>query len=94
MIYGRPCRTEMAKCNRTYILYKANRDPMSIQEAGDVLFPYGAFNNIERLDPEISRARGIGEAVIIEFLGFNQNRDLANVGFPFHCVELGPFAFC
>jgi len=84
----------MAKSNRTYILYKANRDAMSIQEAGDLLFPYGAFNNIERLDPEISRARGIGEAVLIEFLGFNQNRDLANVSFPISDARVCPFPFC
>ncbi|KAK4168568.1 hypothetical protein QBC43DRAFT_330468 [Cladorrhinum sp. PSN259] len=76
MILGRPCRTEMVKANRTYVVFKNNREPLSIQEAGALLMPYGNFSKIERLDDDVAAAHGLPQAVLIEFSGFNRNRDL------------------
>ncbi|KAK3996960.1 hypothetical protein QBC44DRAFT_230697 [Cladorrhinum sp. PSN332] len=79
MILGRPCRTEMVRANRTYVVYRNDRQPLEIQQAGDILMPYGRFSKIERLDDGLAAAHGLQNAVLIEFSQFERTRNLAAV---------------
>ncbi|KUI65660.1 Meiotic activator RIM4 [Cytospora mali] len=76
MICGRSCRTEMVKANRTFIIQKKSGSPMTVQEAQEVLLPYGSLSKCELLHPQLREPLNFPPTVLIEFSMFDATRDL------------------
>ncbi|KAL1840158.1 hypothetical protein VTJ49DRAFT_732 [Mycothermus thermophilus] len=47
MILGRPCRTEMVRANRTYIIYSRGDRDITIDEARRIFESYGSLSRCE-----------------------------------------------
>ncbi|ROV94200.1 hypothetical protein VSDG_05740 [Cytospora chrysosperma] len=76
MICGRSCRTEMVKANRTFIIQKKSGSPITVQEAQEVLLPYGSLSKCELLHPQLREPLNFPPTVLIEFSMFDATRDL------------------
>ncbi|KAK1518839.1 RNA recognition domain-containing protein [Colletotrichum costaricense] len=67
LILGRPCRTETVRANRTYIIYRHDRVNMTVEEAQELLTPFGALDRINLLDKEIQEKLGLPVTVRVQF---------------------------
>lgn len=76
IICGRPCRTEMVKANRTFIVQKKSGVPITVEEAQDTLLPYGSLSKCELLHPQLREPLGFPPTVLVEFSMFDATRDL------------------
>ncbi|KAI3398613.1 hypothetical protein diail_8961 [Diaporthe ilicicola] len=76
IICGRPCRTEMVKANRTFIIQKKSGTPITVEEAQDTLMPYGSLSKCEILHPQLREPLGFPPTVLVEFSMFDATRDL------------------
>ncbi|KAK3336815.1 hypothetical protein B0T19DRAFT_396519 [Cercophora scortea] len=75
LILGRACRTEMAKANRNFVVWKRNGGNITVEEARQIVEPYGALNKCEMLPNQVRETMGISEAVLVEFATFDPTRD-------------------
>lgn len=76
IICGRPCRTEMVKANRTFIVQKKSGTPITVEEAQSTLLPYGSLSKCELLHPQLREPLGFPPTVLVEFSMFDATRDL------------------
>lgn len=76
IIHGRPCRTEMVKANRTFIVQKKSGTPITVEEAQNTLLPYGSLSKCELLHPQLREPLGFPPTVLVEFSMFDATRDL------------------
>lgn len=83
MIHGRPCRTEMVKANRTFVIQKKTGSPITIDEAEKVLLPFGSLTKCELLHPQLREPLGFPPTVLVEFSMFDATRDLHTVSSSF-----------
>lgn len=79
MIFGRPCRTEMVKANRTFIIQKKNGAAITIDEAEKALLPFGSMNKCEVMHPQLREPLRLPPTVLVEFSMFDATRDLHQV---------------
>ncbi|KAK4189171.1 hypothetical protein QBC35DRAFT_546712 [Podospora australis] len=75
MILGRPCRTEMVRANRTFVVYRRNGADITVDEVRSTFGHYGRFEKMEMLEEQLRENLNIPQAVLIEFSGFNRNYD-------------------
>lgn len=85
MIFGRPCRTEMVKANRTFVIQKKTGGLITIDEAEKALLPFGSLNKCETLHPQLREPLNMPPSVLVEFSMFDATRDLHQVSPP--CVH-------
>ncbi|KAL1837350.1 hypothetical protein VTJ49DRAFT_3961 [Mycothermus thermophilus] len=76
MILGRPCRTEMVRANRTYIIYGRGDEDITIEEARRIFESYGPLSRCEPLPAQLCAAMGLPFTVLAEFQNFDAHRDL------------------
>jgi polyadenylate-binding protein len=76
IICGRPCRTEMVKANRTFIIQKKSGAHITAAEAKNTLRAYGSLNKCEVLHPQLREPLGFPSTVLVEFSMFDATRDL------------------
>ncbi|KAK3904998.1 hypothetical protein C8A05DRAFT_13160 [Staphylotrichum tortipilum] len=76
MILGRPCRTEMVKANRTFVIYSRHGDEITVDIAREILEPYGELSKCEMMNFQMQQAMGLPTAVLVEFAKFDPKRDL------------------
>ncbi|KAF3058950.1 Meiotic activator RIM4 [Daldinia childiae] len=76
LIEGRPCRTEMVKANRSFVIYNALGDDVTLDEARIHLGGFGPFSKCEALHPQIQEAMRIKGGVLVEFTNFDPSRDV------------------
>ncbi|KAK0609341.1 hypothetical protein B0T17DRAFT_501626 [Bombardia bombarda] len=76
MILGRPCRTEMVKANRSFVIYKRHGGDITVDEARLIMGPYGELSKCELLHTQVQEALGISPAVLAVFQKFDPTRDL------------------
>ncbi|KAL2273430.1 hypothetical protein FJTKL_04502 [Diaporthe vaccinii] len=76
IICGRPCRTEMVKANRTFIVQKKSGNPITVEEAQSTLMPYGSLSKCEFLHPQLREPLDFPPTVLVEFSMFDATRDL------------------
>ncbi|EAQ89950.1 hypothetical protein CHGG_06569 [Chaetomium globosum CBS 148.51] len=76
MILGRPCRTEMVKANRTFVIYSRRGDEVTIDTAREILEPYGELSKCELLSTQMCEAMSLPTSVLVEFAKFDPKRDL------------------
>ncbi|TLD17276.1 uncharacterized protein PgNI_00270 [Pyricularia grisea] len=75
-ILGRSCRTEMVKAIRTFLVSRRFGNQITLEEARDVLEPFGAISKVEIPDARTQETTGIRGAVLVEFSNFDITRDL------------------
>ncbi|RYP23688.1 hypothetical protein DL765_000984 [Monosporascus sp. GIB2] len=76
MIEGRPCRTEMVKANRSFVIYNAQGFDIGVEEARYQLSSYGPMSKCELLHPHILEALKLSSGVLVEFTTFDPGRDV------------------
>ncbi|KAF6840644.1 RNA recognition domain-containing protein [Colletotrichum plurivorum] len=76
MILGRPCRTETVRANRTYIIYRRNRSAISMEEANELLAPFGELETIRFLDQEIQDQMRLPVTVRVQFRLFDPTQQV------------------
>lgn len=79
LIFGRPCRTEMVKANRTFVVQKKTGSPITIDEAERVLLAFGQLSKCELLHPQLRDPLGYPPTILVEFSMFDATRDLHTV---------------
>ncbi|KXX82619.1 Multicopy suppressor of sporulation protein msa1 [Madurella mycetomatis] len=79
-IHGRPCRTEMVRANRSFIIYIARPnhpgEEIDVREAREILEPYGELTKCEMLSARECEELKIPKAVLVEFATFDPKRDI------------------
>ncbi|KAI0112859.1 hypothetical protein F4814DRAFT_449311 [Daldinia grandis] len=78
LIEGRPCRTEMVKANRSFVIYNVLGDDVTLDEARIHLSGFGPFSKCEELHPQIQEAMQIKGGVLVEFTNFDPSRDVTS----------------
>ncbi|KAK8877174.1 RNA recognition domain-containing protein [Apiospora arundinis] len=73
---NRPCRTEMVRANRTFILRNYVGGEVSLEEARSVLQQFGAIGRLEEVSSDIADSIGIHQGILVEFKNYDPNRDI------------------
>ncbi|TDZ48452.1 Meiotic activator RIM4 [Colletotrichum trifolii] len=76
MILGRPCRTETVRANRTYIIYRYDDKDMTVEEANELLTPFGELETARFLDPKIQGEMRLPVTVKVQFKVFDQTQQV------------------
>ncbi|KAG7291565.1 hypothetical protein NEMBOFW57_001584 [Staphylotrichum longicolle] len=76
LIFGRPCRTEMVKANRTFVVYSRRGEETTVDMVREMLETYGELSKCESLSAQMQTAMDLPTAVLIEFAKFDPKRDL------------------
>ncbi|OIW30803.1 hypothetical protein CONLIGDRAFT_290618 [Coniochaeta ligniaria NRRL 30616] len=79
-IFGRGCRVEMAKGNRTYIVLHNDRSDITVDEVMGVVADHGPVSLIENLSSDLAEILKVRpeSAVFVEFAQFDPDRDILN----------------
>ena len=87
---GRPCRIEMVRANRTFILRNYVGGDVSINEARQILEQFGPIGRVEEITAETAYANGIRQGVMVEFKNYDPDRDVqaVSVFIPFETSRL------
>lgn len=65
----------MAKANRTHIIHKRKDGDITLDEAREVLGPYGKLSRVEFLDAKVQETLQFPKSVVAEFEKYDPNRD-------------------
>ncbi|KAI0204227.1 hypothetical protein F4808DRAFT_475686 [Astrocystis sublimbata] len=76
LIEGRPCRTEMVKANRSYVMFSRAGHQVNTSEARNHLLQFGEIAQLEPLHEEAVRAMKLPGAVFVEYTAFDPGRDI------------------
>ncbi|KAI0153527.1 hypothetical protein BJ166DRAFT_616740 [Pestalotiopsis sp. NC0098] len=78
MIFGRACRTEPVRANRTYIMHRTNGDDMYADEAREALADRGfhPLEKCEMLPYEIQKQQGMSRSVLVKLKKFDPSKEL------------------
>ncbi|KAJ2990516.1 hypothetical protein NUW58_g2914 [Xylaria curta] len=76
LIEGRPCRTEMVKANRCYVIFNREGHQVNLAEARSHLLQFGEVARLEPLHEEAVRAMKLPGAVFVEYTHFDPGRDI------------------
>ncbi|KAK2734135.1 RNA recognition domain-containing protein [Colletotrichum kahawae] len=76
MILGRPCRTETVRANRTYIIYRRNRTAITVEEANELLTPFGDLETARFLDDEIQQQMRLPVTIRVQFKEFDSTQQV------------------
>ncbi|KAI5867724.1 hypothetical protein GGS23DRAFT_612884 [Durotheca rogersii] len=76
LIEGRPCRTEMVKANRSFVIYDIVGHGVDVEDARTRMSTYGPLSKCEELHPQLQQALGTPGGILFEFASFDPNRDV------------------
>ncbi|KAI1362437.1 hypothetical protein F5Y08DRAFT_355331 [Xylaria arbuscula] len=76
LVEGRPCRTEMVKANRRYVMFSREGHQVNVAEARTHLLQFGDISKLEPLHPEAVNAMKLPGAVFVEYTHFDPVRDI------------------
>ncbi|KAI0838091.1 hypothetical protein F5Y06DRAFT_287564 [Hypoxylon sp. FL0890] len=76
LIEGRPCRTEMVRANRSFVIYHVNGDDVTVDEARIQMAGFGQIETCEVLPPSVQDAMRIKAGVLVEYASFDPSRDV------------------
>ncbi|KAK9777338.1 putative RRM domain-containing protein [Seiridium cardinale] len=93
MIYGRNCRTEPVRANRTYIMYRANGDDLDVEEARQTLADLGftAFDRLDQLPAHIQAEQGMSRSVLVKLKNFDPSKELPAAFRHHHRYRVNPY---
>ncbi|KAK7993478.1 hypothetical protein PG989_006859 [Apiospora arundinis] len=69
---GRPCRTEMVRANRTFILRNYVGGEVSLEEARSILQQFGAIGRLEEVSSGIAESIGTHQGSSVQFPGIQR----------------------
>ncbi|KAI0521140.1 hypothetical protein F5B22DRAFT_644389 [Xylaria bambusicola] len=76
LVEGRPCRTEMVKANRRYVMFSREGHQVNVAEARTHLLQFGDISKLEPLHQEAVNAMKLPGAVFVEYTQFDPVRDI------------------
>ncbi|KAI1427239.1 hypothetical protein F5Y12DRAFT_792563 [Xylaria sp. FL1777] len=76
LVEGRPCRTEMVKANRCYVMFNREGHQVNVIEARSHLLQFGEISKLEPLHEEAVNAMRLPGAVFVEYMHFDPGRDI------------------
>ncbi|KAI1141001.1 hypothetical protein F5Y05DRAFT_410851 [Hypoxylon sp. FL0543] len=76
LIEGRPCRTEMVKANRSFVIFHFRGEDVTIDEARVQMAGFGRIEACEVLPPSIQDAMRIRSGVLVKYDSFDPSRDV------------------
>ncbi|KAI0431791.1 hypothetical protein F5Y09DRAFT_354596 [Xylaria sp. FL1042] len=76
LVEGRPCRTEMVKANRCYVMFNREGHQVNVVEARSHLLQFGEISKLEPLREEAVNAMKLPGAVFVEYMHFDPGRDI------------------
>ncbi|UNI24388.1 hypothetical protein JDV02_010138 [Purpureocillium takamizusanense] len=89
-VLGRPCRTEMARAQSSFIVYKHSGQRTRHSEASDLLRRLGEISKVELLEEGLRLAAGLPQAVVVTYKMYDAKRDPPRVfaNDPTYCVKV------
>ncbi|KAK0723761.1 hypothetical protein B0T21DRAFT_414130 [Apiosordaria backusii] len=89
-ILGRPCRTEMVKTNRSFIISKHDGSEILIDEARKIMETFGTVSSIEVVGDDLRQRMDLPSAVLVEYSSFSQVNPLNTAAtlFPEHVIDM------
>ncbi|KAI0906130.1 hypothetical protein F4823DRAFT_631798 [Ustulina deusta] len=76
LVEGRPCRTEMVKANRCYVMFNREGHQVNVVEARNHLLQFGEISKLEPLHEEAVNTMKLPGAVFVEYTHFDPGRDI------------------
>ncbi|KAI1109636.1 hypothetical protein F5Y14DRAFT_458010 [Nemania sp. NC0429] len=76
LIEGRPCRTEMVKANRCYVMFNRDGHQVNTTEARSHLAQFGEIARLEPLHEEAAKIMKLPGAIFVEYTHFDPGRDI------------------
>ncbi|KAI0530084.1 hypothetical protein GGR58DRAFT_518748 [Xylaria digitata] len=76
LVEGRPCRTEMVKANRCYVMFSREGHQVNVVEARSHLLQFGEISKLEPLHEEAVKTMKLPGAVFVEYTHFDPGRDI------------------
>ncbi|KAJ8125176.1 hypothetical protein O1611_g8465 [Lasiodiplodia mahajangana] len=76
LIEGRPCRTEMVKANRCYVMFSREGHQVDLDDARSHLLQFGEISRLEPLHEEAVRTMKLPGAAFVEYTHFDPGRDI------------------
>ncbi|KAI0118191.1 hypothetical protein GGR51DRAFT_554684 [Nemania sp. FL0031] len=76
LIEGRPCRTEMVKANRCYVMFSREGHQVDLDDARSHLLQFGEISRLEPLHEDAARTMKLPGAAFVEYTHFDPGRDI------------------
>ncbi|OLN86128.1 Meiotic activator RIM4 [Colletotrichum chlorophyti] len=93
LILGRPCRTETVRANRTYIIFRRDRTPITIAEANELLSPFGAIETVRLLDHQIQNQMRLPVTIRVQFEVFDPTQQVLRAFRMNRCYKVEAYDF-
>ncbi|KAI1417154.1 hypothetical protein F5Y13DRAFT_202702 [Hypoxylon sp. FL1857] len=76
LIEGRPCRTEMVRANRSFVIFHIHGDEVTVDEALVQMDGFGDIETCEVLPHSVQDAMRIKAGVLVQYASFDPSRDV------------------
>ncbi|KAJ2976737.1 hypothetical protein NQ176_g4770 [Zarea fungicola] len=75
-ILGRPCRTEMARANTYFVVYRNDGQSVTVGEVVDLLSTLGEVAKAEKLDEDVQRSLRLPPSILASYKMYDPKRDV------------------
>ncbi|KZL81077.1 rna recognition domain-containing protein [Colletotrichum incanum] len=93
LILGRPCRTETVRANRTYIIYRRDGTDITMEEANELMRPFGPIETFRVLDPQIRDQLQLPVTIRVQFEVFDPSQQVLRAFRLNKTYKVEPFDF-
>ncbi|GKT46050.1 meiotic activator RIM4 [Colletotrichum spaethianum] len=93
LILGRPCRTETVRANRTYIIYRRDGTDITMEEANELMRPFGPIETFRVLDPQIRDQLELPVTIRVQFEVFDPSQQVLRAFRLNKTYKVEPFDF-
>ncbi|KAK2007005.1 RNA recognition domain-containing protein [Colletotrichum eremochloae] len=93
LILGRPCRTETVRANRTYIIFRRDGTEITMEEANELMRPFGTIETFRVLDPQIREQLQLPVTIKVQFEVFDPSQQVLRAFRLNKTYKVEPFDF-
>ncbi|KAK1983389.1 RNA recognition domain-containing protein [Colletotrichum cereale] len=93
LILGRPCRTETVRANRTYIVFRRDGTEITMEEANELMRPFGTIETFRVLDPHIRAQLQLPVTIRVQFEVFDPSQQVLRAFRLNKTYKVEPFDF-
>ncbi|KAK1580348.1 RNA recognition domain-containing protein [Colletotrichum navitas] len=93
LILGRPCRTETVRANRTYIIYRRDGTEITMEEANELMRPFGTIETFRVLDHQIRDQLQLPVTIRVQFEVFDPSQQVLRAFRLNKTYKVEPFDF-
>ncbi|KAK2035387.1 RNA recognition domain-containing protein [Colletotrichum zoysiae] len=93
LILGRPCRTETVRANRTYIIFRRDGSEITMEEANELMRPFGTIETFRILDPQIREQLQLPVTIRVQFEVFDPSQQVLRAFRLNKTYKVEPFDF-